>query len=743
MESAFSPNTSAFLNYLNTLPQDLETDNTSNIFANVNANANDKTQTSLPPSAFFNSMPVPGRDTPEDTPPSGPDSVSVSPENDKRDDSRVEIALSDDSDEASPDAHLTNKKAKRKSSGAGTHKRKAGQSSAKVAHPEDDEDDDSESDAPSGHEDKKAHPNDKGSGRKGRKSAGGEGKEPNKAARRKEQNRAAQKAFRERREAKVKDLEEKVAELEAKSYGANIENENLRGILKRLQEENIALKQSAFTFSMPINGNESSKSPNNNGNSSLPKPQRQVSKPPSPPQTNTDDSLKSIHDLPGASHRASMGGMGDSPESLVSVGSASGSSSGPQQQQQQPGSLPDEAFNAFLFGGNRPKPNPVQQQDKSQSSNASQSFSTMSSSSSGVTPPSTSQSDINALWASLYPNGVENGLNNQAQQISQPQTQQQQLMQLSNSLANQPLFNHSTGPYTLLNSQPDFMSFANAGENMFVPPPPPPQPISSQQAQTQTTQPDFNRFAFRDPSAAVDTTSAADRNSSWNDVNDNGMSEFLASLAGATNNTEMDNAGGADDDAFNAQLQQIFGGSSPSNMFNLGTDGKGFSPNNYLNMSPSPLQSVSNGQSPQSQTSTSRSGFNDKSNSASPDSSTSVSSSSNNITSICALGQQASLAPGLSTFGPPKSASEMVHVVDENGNVVKPSDMWIRFGMNTKNSVDHLVIDDLCDQMRAKATCKDGQLQLSVKDAEKMFSQEGGRSHQEWLERFKDRLSGQ
>ncbi|WVQ99326.1 hypothetical protein IAU59_006458 [Kwoniella sp. CBS 9459] len=737
MESAFSPNTSAFLNYLNTLPQELgTTTDADNIFAN------DKTQTSFPPSAFFNSMPVPGRDTPEDTPPSGPDSVSVSPEIEKRDDSRAEIALSDDSYDTSPEAQGATTKTKRKSSGAGTHKRKAGQSSGKITHPEDDEDDDSESDAPSGHEDKKAHPNDKGSGRKGRKSAGGEGKEPNKAARRKEQNRAAQKAFRERREAKVKDLEEKVAELEAKSYGANIENENLRGILKRLQEENIALKQSAFTFSMPVNGNEASRSPSNAASSNLPKPQRQVSKPPSPPQTNTDDSLKSIHDLPGTSHRASMGGMGDSPESLVSVGSASGSSTG---QKQQSGSLPDEAFNAFLFGNNRPDPSPVQQQNKQQSNEPSQSFSTMSSTSSSVTPPSTSQADINALWASLYPNGVENGLNNQVQQPSQQQSQQQQLMQLNNTLANQPLFNHSTGPYTLLNSQPDFMSFANAGENMFAPPPPPPQPIFSQQTQTQT-QPDFNRFAFRDPSGAVETTNAPNKSNSWNDVNDNGMSEFLASLAGVTNNNnEVDNTNGMDDDAFNAQLQQIFGGNSPSNLFNIGADGKGFSPNSYLNMSPSPLQSVSNVQSPQSQSSTSRSGTNDKSNSASPDSSTSVSSSSAPvpISHACTLGRQGSLAPGLSTFGPPKSASEMVHVVDENGNIVKPSDMWLKFGMSTKNSVDHLVIDDLCDQMRAKATCKDGQLQLSVKDAETMFSQEGTRSHQEWLERFKDRLSAQ
>lgn len=66
----------------------------------------------------------------------------------------------------------------------------------------------------SGHEDKRAHGNKasgpaSGSGRRGRKSVGGDdtpskGSKDSKAARRKEQNRAAQKAFRERREAKVK-----------------------------------------------------------------------------------------------------------------------------------------------------------------------------------------------------------------------------------------------------------------------------------------------------------------------------------------------------------------------------------------------------------------------------------------------------------------------------------------------------------------------------------------------------------
>ncbi|RPD59423.1 hypothetical protein L227DRAFT_160821 [Lentinus tigrinus ALCF2SS1-6] len=68
---------------------------------------------------------------------------------------------------------------------------------------------------------------------------------------RKEQNRAAQRAFRERKEKHVRDLEDKVAQLEAKNQLSEQENENLRDLLSRLQNENMMLKQAAFTFSAP------------------------------------------------------------------------------------------------------------------------------------------------------------------------------------------------------------------------------------------------------------------------------------------------------------------------------------------------------------------------------------------------------------------------------------------------------------------------------------------------------------
>ncbi|KAF8203321.1 hypothetical protein BJ912DRAFT_352065 [Pholiota molesta] len=94
---------------------------------------------------------------------------------------------------------------------------------------------------------------DKKGGAARRKSGGNskKGKDEGRLMKRKEQNRAAQRAFRERKEKHVKDLEDKVADLEAKNEQAVHENENLRDLLTRLQTENVALKQSSFTFSLP------------------------------------------------------------------------------------------------------------------------------------------------------------------------------------------------------------------------------------------------------------------------------------------------------------------------------------------------------------------------------------------------------------------------------------------------------------------------------------------------------------
>ncbi|KAG7090702.1 hypothetical protein E1B28_009796 [Marasmius oreades] len=81
------------------------------------------------------------------------------------------------------------------------------------------------------------------------------GPDESKALKRKEQNRAAQRAFRERKEKHVRDLEDKVAASEAKNDALASENENLRDLLTRLQSENVALRQqassSSFTFTVP------------------------------------------------------------------------------------------------------------------------------------------------------------------------------------------------------------------------------------------------------------------------------------------------------------------------------------------------------------------------------------------------------------------------------------------------------------------------------------------------------------
>ncbi|WWC70232.1 uncharacterized protein I206_104182 [Kwoniella pini CBS 10737] len=765
MDTVLSPNTSAFLNYLGTFTSD---DATKNNLSNP---------TSLPPSAFFNSMPVPGRDTPEDTPPSA-EEASVSPEN------RGEaLSASDDSDNEPGSSK------NRRASGTGVNKRKVGQTHRKASVDEE-EDEDSDSDMVSGHEDKKAH-NDKSESKKkgGRKSGAGEDgkKEPNKAAKRKEQNRAAQKAFRERREAKVKILEEKVAELEAKSYGASVENENLRGILKRLQEENISLKQSAFTFSMPVNGNSHSNSNDSSSTSPFDIPRPQTAKPPTPPLSSVDDGLKSINDV-SASLPKNNNRLVDSPESLVSMNSSNGNATD-NSQNQQPDLMQSNAFNAFLFGGNnntntssssnnfaRPNANPVQSQ-ASNSSDQLQSFGTQSSSSVATSP--TNQSDINALWASLYPQGVEALLGNLSQNNTNSNNGNQQ------SIGNNGNVNNFT-PFTLLNSEPNLMSFASLGDQnqsqsysqlpqqtSFLQNAQAAQQQQQQQPQQQPQQQaqpveslgstngqfDFNRFAFRDSTNEV--SAVTDSMNNWNDITDNSVNDFLASLTGAGNlDSDMNNGGLDQDDAFNTQLQQIFGGNSPSQLFNLGGTsqqtsnisnvGNPFSPTNYLNMSPSPLQSASNSQSPAGQSPHSTASNNDgKSSYSSPRSS--GGSSSTSVSAISAPIEAglrtttSSLSPSgcLSTFGPPKTTSEIVHVVDPHGNVVKPSDLWLRFGMQHSHVVDHLMIDDLCDQMRSKATCNEGtgRLELAVKDAEQMFRMDAGDDHKARIEKMKSRVT--
>ncbi|KAF9951445.1 DNA-binding transcription factor yap1 [Mortierella alpina] len=74
---------------------------------------------------------------------------------------------------------------------------------------------------------------------------------------RKAQNRAAQRAFRERKEKYVKSLEDRIKELEELNPGRSDtklaeENMNLKVLVQKLETENYFLKEQSFTFDFPI-----------------------------------------------------------------------------------------------------------------------------------------------------------------------------------------------------------------------------------------------------------------------------------------------------------------------------------------------------------------------------------------------------------------------------------------------------------------------------------------------------------
>ncbi|CEP18151.1 hypothetical protein [Parasitella parasitica] len=74
--------------------------------------------------------------------------------------------------------------------------------------------------------------------------------------RRKEQNRAAQRAFRERKERYVKELQIKIKEMEKKHHDelarVNQENDSLKSLVKKMEVEIYTLKGAAMAFNMSI-----------------------------------------------------------------------------------------------------------------------------------------------------------------------------------------------------------------------------------------------------------------------------------------------------------------------------------------------------------------------------------------------------------------------------------------------------------------------------------------------------------
>lgn len=113
---------------------------------------------------------------------------------------------------------------------------------------------------------KRREPEDKQAKKPGRKPLTSEP-----TTKRKAQNRAAQRAFRERKEKHLKDLETKVAELEKASDAANHENGLLRGQVQRLQMElreyrkRLSLNSSGLNRSPPAAGGFSSLFSNGSG----------------------------------------------------------------------------------------------------------------------------------------------------------------------------------------------------------------------------------------------------------------------------------------------------------------------------------------------------------------------------------------------------------------------------------------------------------------------------------------------
>lgn len=321
------------------------------------------------------------------------------------------------------------------------------------------------------------------------------------------------------------------------------------------------------------------------------------------------------------------------------------------------------------------------------------SFSNFSSTDTGITPPSVSsdnKSDFDALWASFYPPGQQQpgqlpaynnaNVNNNASNTSLPNNSAFTQQQYQAALASpNPLSQFLANQMAQGKFQPqDIQPLQNQMQNQ-------------NQTQTQTqTQPNM---AYRDPSADA-------LGQDWSTNNNTSIDDFLASLKGTNTSGDDNPVTSADDDLFNQQLQAMLAGNNFDAQFGNTT----FSPTNYLNMSPSPLNSLSNSASPQSAQ------VSGASYSASPESSNASSAPPKELPA-----QYTGCQPG-----------QVVNVVDANGNIVKPSDLWVKMGMQHQDNVDNLLIDDLCDQMRAKAKCHDGAPQLHISDVEHMMKWEKG-----------------
>ena len=445
----------------------------------------------------------------------------------------------------------------------------------------------------------------------------------------------------------------------------------------------MALKQSAFTFNMPMGG----------AGSNTP-PLQAVGKPPSPPQSNDDNSLRSIHDVPGLTRQNSGPSTSSSkeasPESLISIpgGSRSNSTTSTRDQQIQLSEaemFADSAYGlpSFLRTHKSPTESSVQ-----------------------MTPPSSgtdNKSEIDALWASFYPKfsqdanptsqfGLPPGVFpepdtvRRQQQVVQQQQQQQQQAQApldapspfsqfmsqvaaSNAIsevAGKPDNKAPPTPMTFsehMRGQPATLS-NGAQTTGGVKTPPLPNDLMGGGAQGAT-----KNMAYRD-------TAQQQQAIDWVGMNQNSMDDFLASLSGTGPVAEADANNNVDDDFFNAQLQQILqppASSMPGMEWNLFAGShNGFSPTNYLNTSPSPIVSASIASG---SISNSGSPANTKSSATSPDS-----TCPSEVSAPMSVAKDVQI--GDNKMHLVKEGERIIRIIDEDGRLIQPSELWARVGLD-------------------------------------------------------------
>lgn len=187
---------------------------------------------------------------------------------------------------------------------------------------------------------------------------------------RKEQNRAAQRAFRERKEKHVKDvsnlhlpkipshnspllqLEDKVAALEERNNTTVAENETLREVIQRLQNENVRLREASFTFSVPSTSGSGSSSSRSRAAATSSASHAHTSRSPTdlPPQ----DTPMTLFGSPPSATSSSTASTHDSPQSLFLNEKGDSQQQLPRQQQQVPmsffGRPPEQTATADAMG---------------------------------------------------------------------------------------------------------------------------------------------------------------------------------------------------------------------------------------------------------------------------------------------------------------------------------------------------------------------------------------------------------